>query len=141
VSAKRVVGHQLQGHGSGERRIQATLNIDRGEFFLFCWPLRGQFCSLECQVSALGIGLGTDGNVFASGHRECTSHYSSDTREQDFMSARIGSGDAHHEACCRHDSIIRPKNRGAKPTDPLCPVQFTMTHAVPPKMVSDLRLW
>jgi hypothetical protein len=46
--------------------------------------------------------------------------------QEDVFSHGARCGDADHEAGSRHDSVVRAKHRGSKPTNPASSVPFTM---------------
>jgi hypothetical protein len=65
----------------------------------------------------IGVGLRTDGDILAGGHRHHAGDQAGDARYQDIVLCRGRRGDTEDQARCRDDTIVGPEYGGSQPLD------------------------
>ncbi len=128
MCGKGAVFHQLERYGSRQLRIEPALHINPGKLVLFGTALRLKFVTFPSEVSLLGVGLRTDGNILPSRHREGSGDQAGDTRKQNLLPSRICCRYTGNKACGRNNPVVRPQNRRAKPPNSLRAMLFPMSH-------------
>ncbi len=99
VRRQRVVAGQLPGDLQGQLFGQPALAVQPGELLKFLLRLLAQLALFLGQQSALGVPLGADRDVFASGHGEGAGDQGRDASGGDGCQiVRGGRGDTHHHA-------------------------------------------
>lgn len=126
VNGEGVLGHELFGHLAGEGGIEAALDVDIGELGEFARRVGAQFGGLAGEIGVFGIGLGTDGDVFPSGHGHGSGGETGEARDEDFRAPDTGRGNADDEAGGGDKAVIRPQDGGAKPADAVGAVSFAV---------------
>ena len=95
-------------------RLQAAADVDcvsssRSE------RARLEFLLFPRQVGVLGIGLGTDRDIFAGGHRHRARHQARRCRSTSCSPGVGGRRHADHQARGRDDAVVGAQDRGAQP--------------------------
>lgn len=83
----------MVSHLQRQLRLDPAIHIDLGKLLPLELRLIRQFFSLPGEICLLGIGLGTDRDIFAGGHRHGARHKARDTRNQDVGCGGIGGCD------------------------------------------------
>ena len=114
---ERILRRQLIGDLPRKQRIKAAINIDLCQLLALHLGAVGKFARLLGEVGLLCVGLGADGDVFASRHRHGAGDESSSTGDKDRGAVRTRGGDADDQARGRDDSVIGAKHSCAQPAD------------------------
>jgi hypothetical protein len=69
MCAERVMRHELSGDLFRKRRIKASTDIDRRQFFVLARIVRLEFLVFTLDVCLFGICLRVDGHILAGSHR------------------------------------------------------------------------
>jgi hypothetical protein len=130
VGAERVFVHQLAGDLIGQFNIKSARHIDGGQLGALVFGIGGQLLTLPIQVGALGVGLGTDRNIFARGHRHRARHQAGHAGDQHAAAAGISGGHAHDQTGGGDDAVIGTEDGGAQPANAVGAVVFGVFHEV-----------
>ena len=76
MSGQGIMGCHLDGDLMGKFLLQASGDVDCGQFCKFMFGRINQLLSLFGDVGGLAIGLRANGDIFASRHRHGTGHKS-----------------------------------------------------------------
>ena len=124
-------GHRTSRPAGWTPAHSEDLNIF-GYFGQFVDGVGGQFAPFPFQIGPLGIGLGTDGNVFAGGHRGGTGHQAGHAGDEDRPGVRAGRGDPEDQAGRGDDAVVGAEHRGPQPAGAVATVPFAMGHGFSP---------
>src|SRR6185436_7337422 len=138
MSGERVSVHELIGDLSGESRRESPGLIDPDQLGLLCLWGSCELMALPRQIGRLGVCLGADGDVLASGHRHGSRNEASDARDEDGGPPGACGGDTDDQARRRDESIVGSENRGAEPPNMRSAMAFVMAHRASVMSV-DLR--
>jgi hypothetical protein len=81
VGGKSIFRHELPGDLPRKVPIDAALDVDIGKLIELKFGGLVQLLAFARQIRPFGVGLRTDGHIFAGGHRHRASHQSRDTRD------------------------------------------------------------
>jgi hypothetical protein len=70
---------------------------------------------LPCKIRLLGIGLGTDGDVFAGSHRHCARREAGNARHDNCAMRRTGGSYADNKAGGGDNPIVGTQNGRTRP--------------------------
>ncbi|MNE47349.1 hypothetical protein D3C80_1417520 [compost metagenome] len=129
MSRQGVVRHHLFGDLAGQIGRQATLLVDGGQLAMLGLGIGGQFGGLAGDVGLFGIGLGTDRDVLARGHRHGPGDQSGHARDQDGGLGRARRRHADDQAGGRDDAVVGAQHRRAHPADPADQMGFVVNRA------------
>jgi hypothetical protein len=103
---------------SGQRFIEAAMDVNLRQLLTLEVRVYGEFTLFAGDVGTLGIGLGADRHVFACRHRQGTSNQSGKSGQKDRSPVGRGGSDADQETGGRDDTVIGTEDSGAKPANP-----------------------
>ena len=117
MGAQGVLRHELLGNLPRQRRVDTALDVDVGELLLLERSVLAQLLALACEVGLLGVGLRTDGDILAGGHRHGAGHQPGDARDQHRVLGRGRRGHADDQARGRDDPVVGPEHGSTQPPD------------------------
>ena len=105
------MSHQLFGDLFRKRRGDTAPHVNRGQFALLAVIICCQFRAFQAERRLLGICLGADGNVLASGHRHGARDQAGDSRDHHVAMRCTRCRDPEHEARGRNDAVVGAQDR------------------------------
>jgi hypothetical protein len=133
VRAPRALGQRVEAVRRdlvGEGGVESSRDIDGGQFGVFVFSVIGQFLAFAFQIGPLGVGLGTDGNIFARRHGHRAGDQSGQAGDENAMPAGVGCGDAQNQAGSGKNAVVRAQDGGTQPAGSLGEVEFGGFHGV-----------
>ena len=97
VCTDRIAGHESPRHLVGQLCGQPALAVDPSELDLLDFRAVGQLAHFPSGIGGFGVGLRTDGHVFADGHRQGAGREPGKARSDHRAAGRSRAGDADHE--------------------------------------------
>ncbi len=140
----RIVFHQLNGDPIGQIQIQPPPDINSRKFPVLGIGIGSEFLRLAIEIGLFAVGLRTDRDVFARGHRHRTGREARDSGHHHSGRRSVSRCYTDHKTRDRHDAIVRAQDRRTQPTDAFAIVSFWMVskHSCNPSMAqntSDIR--
>jgi hypothetical protein len=129
MSAQCVLRHQLGRDLIGQRSVQPAPDIDGGQFGVFVDCVGRQFFPLSLQIRILRIGLRTDGDILACGHRHRARHHAGNAGNQNTAAAGLGRGHTDDQTGRGDDPVVGAEDRGTEPADAVSAVAFGVSHS------------
>jgi hypothetical protein len=117
MGGEGIFRHELLGDLPRKVPIDTALDVDIGKLIELKSGILAQLLAFAREVRLFAVGLRTDGDIFAGGHRHGAGHQSRDTRDQDIVPRRGCCGNADDQACSREDAVVGPEHCCSKPSD------------------------